>query len=164
MENARANYEQEQAQIPRNEPSPDECPGVLLPQPRSDLNYRKVFQDYYYRLSKTLPTADLLPSLLSIEVITMDQKEEIQAKETSGMRACTLLDGPIWSGINSGYPDAFIRLLCLMRLIHNPSCEKLSEEISGHLNISDDVIKEVMSSICSKWCYYNIVAACFGAF
>ena len=114
-------------------------------------NYKAVFKCYYYKLSKTLPTADLLPSLLSTEVITMDQKEEIQAKETSGMRACTLLDGPIWSGINSGYPDTFIRLLCLMRLIHNPSCEKLSEEISGHLNISDDVIKKVMSSITSKW-------------
>ena len=111
--------------------------------------YRKVFQDYYQKLSIALPTNELLPSLLSIEVITMDQKEEIQAKETSSLRACALLDGPIWSGVNSGYPDTFIRLLCLMRL-HNPTCEKLSEEICVNLNISDDVIKEVTSLVSSN--------------
>jgi len=138
-----------------------ECPREAKKSPLLDCDReecctrcRKVFRDYYQRLSSALPTTELLSSLLSTKVITMNQKEEIQAKETSSLRACTLLDGPIWSGINCGYPDTFIRLLCLMRLMHNPTCEKLSKEICVDLNISTDVITEVTSTVSSRYLLY----------
>ena len=80
--------------------------------------YKQVFQDYYKKLSDALPTSEMLPGLFSNGVITMEQKEEIQVKETSASRTSQLLDGPIWSGIKSGYPDGFITLFWDISLLH----------------------------------------------
>ena len=101
--------------------------------------YKAVFCEYYEKLSRTIPTSEMLPSLFSAEVITMEQKEQIQAKETSSLRARALLDGSIWGGINCDYPETFIRLLCVLRL-HNPPCYALASEIIDKLNIPDDVV------------------------
>ena len=58
--------------------------------------YRRVFQHYFATLCDVIPTEQLLPRLVSSEVITMD---EIEAKETSLAKARTLLRGPIWRSV-----------------------------------------------------------------
>ena len=104
--------------------------------------YRRVFQQYYARLCAVLPAHEILPSLLSSEIITMDEMEEIEAKETSSLKAHALLKGPIWRAINGGFPVTFVRLLCLMRLLRVRSCEELAEEIRASLSISSKSILE----------------------
>lgn len=107
--------------------------------------YKQVFQDYYKKLSDSLPTSEMLPSLVSNGVITMEQKEEIQVKETSALRTRQLLDGPIWSGIKSGCPDGFITLLCLMLWHKPPTCDALAKEILNKLKISFDITQSHIS-------------------
>jgi len=108
----------------------------------ADNKYRRVFQQYYARLCAVLPAHEMLPSLLSCEVITMDEMEEIEAKETSSLKAHALLKGPVWRAINGGFPDTFVRLICLMRLLRVRSCEELSEEIRASLSISSKMISD----------------------
>ena len=104
--------------------------------------YRRVFQQYYARLCAVLPAHEMLPSLLSCEIITMDEMEEIEAKETPSLKAHTLLRGPIGRAINGGFPTTFVRLLGLMRLLRVKSCEELAEEICVSLSISSELISE----------------------
>jgi len=115
--------------------------------------YKQVFRDYYKKLSDALPTDEMLPGLFANRVITMEQKEEIQAKETLPLRTRQLLDGPIWSWIKGGYPDGFIKLLLLMLQHKPPTCDMLAKEILNHLKISSDVIQSLVS--CKSW--YQLV-------
>jgi len=105
-----------------------------------DSKYRRVFQQYYARLCAVLPAHEMLPSLLSCEIITMDEMEEIEAKETPSLKARALLKGPVWRAINGGFPDTFVKLLCLMHLLRVRSCEELSEEIRASLSIPNKMI------------------------
>jgi len=105
--------------------------------------YRRVFQRYFATLCDVIPTDQMLPRLVSSEVITMDEMDEIEAKETSLAKARTLLRGPVWRSVNGGYPDTFVRLLCVMRSLRVRSCEKLSEEICNNLDISNEEVSEL---------------------
>ena len=107
--------------------------------------FRRCFQHYYATLCDVLPTDEMLPLLISSEVITMEEMLEIEAKETSSLRARALLSGPIWRAINGGFPDTFVRFLCVMSSLRIQSCQKLCEEICLNLGITDEVIAELSS-------------------
>ena len=85
-----------------------------------------------------IPVEEMLPHLVSGEVITMLEMEDVQAERTRSRQARALLSGPIWRAISGGYPQAFVTFLCVLYSIHN--CESLCEEICTKLNVSTEVI------------------------
>ena len=80
----------------------------------------------------------MLPHLVSNDVITIREMDDVLAEKTTFRQARALLNGPIWGAISGGYPQAFIMLLCVLRSIR--SHETLCEEICTSLNISMEVM------------------------
>jgi len=107
--------------------------------------FRRCFQDYYAKLCSVLPINESLPSLVSCGVVTMNEMLNIEAKETTSLKARALLNGPVWRAIDGGYPDTFIRLLCVMRSLRICSCVELCDEICVKLGISSEVISKFSS-------------------
>ena len=99
---------------------------------------QKVFKEYYARLCDVLPVEEVLPHLVSNNVITILEMDDVLTEKTTFRQARALLNGPIWGAISGGYPQAFITLLCVLRPIR--SCETLCEEICTNLNISTEVM------------------------
>jgi len=120
---------------------------LLQDHPRADVEqYRKVFQIYYARLCDTLPVEEVLPQLVSSEVITMREMEDVLAEKTTFRQARALLNGPMWRSISGGYPEAFVTLLCVLHRIR--SCEALCEEICTNLNISVEAMTSESCELC----------------
>ena len=101
-----------------------------------DSECRKVFTAYYAALCDSIPVEEMLPHLVSNEVITMREMEDVLAERTTFRQARALLNGPIWRAISGGYPQAFITFLCVLHSIR--SCELLCEEICTKLNVSTE--------------------------
>ena len=99
---------------------------------------QKVFKAYYAKLCDNIPVEEMLPHLVSNEVITMREMEDVLAERTKFRQARALLNGPIWRAISGGYPQAFVTFLCVLHSIR--SCETLCEEICTRLNISSEVM------------------------
>ena len=99
---------------------------------------QKVFKAYYAKLCDSIPVEEMLPHLVSNEVITMREMEDVLAEKTTFRQARVLLNGPIWRAISGGYPQAFVTFLCVLHTIR--SCETLCEEICTRLNISSEVM------------------------
>jgi len=107
---------------------------------------KTVFTKYYAKLCETLPTDEILPDLVSINLVTLHQMEEIMVEKTSSAKARALLNGPIGKSIDGNYPEAFTKLIGVMS--HIPCCKRLSEEICEELGISvDDVMVSCMPEI-----------------
>ena len=103
--------------------------------------YKEVFTAYFSQLHEALPVELILPKLVSMNVITIDEMAEIKAEGTSSGEATqaqvgVLLYGHIWKGISSGCAKVFTKLLHVMRSVDNDRCEQLSLEISTKLEIS----------------------------
>ena len=96
--------------------------------------YQSVFTAYYAMLCDSIPVEEMLPHLVSNEVITMREMEDVLAEKTTFRQARALLNGPIWRAISGGYPQAFVTFLCVLNSIR--SCESLCEEICTKLFIS----------------------------
>ena len=96
--------------------------------------YQKVFKVYYARMCDALPVEEVLPHLVSNDVITVREMDDVLAEKTPFRQARALLNGPIWRAISGGYPQAFITLLLILHSIR--SCETLCEEICTKLNKS----------------------------
>jgi len=108
----------------------------------SSEKFRKVFTAYYARLSEVLPIEDMLPDLVSNELITMEEMEDILAEKTSSNKARALLRGPVWRSIEVGCLITFTGLLCLMRSSPSQACVLLSKDICEKLHISDKSVEE----------------------
>lgn len=100
--------------------------------------YQEVFKTYYAKLCEAIPVEEILPHLVSNEVITMREMDDVLAEKTVFRQTRALLNGPIWRAISGGHPQSFITLLYVMHSIHN--CKTLCEEICGNLNISAEVL------------------------
>jgi len=125
-----------------NVPSSENLPSNEKPESFQDHTnverYQEVFITYYARLCDALPVEEVLPQLVSSEVITMLEIEDVLAERTTFRQAHALLNGPIWRSISGGYPEVFVMLLCVLHRIR--SCEALCEEICTKLNISAEVM------------------------
>ena len=111
---------------------------------------KQVFQAYYSRMAEVLPIEEILSDLVSNELITMEEMEEILTEKTSQKKSRSLLQGPIWRSISGGYQDTFIKMLCIMQLLQNKPCIALSQEICGELDMSSDMIKAWSANIISE--------------
>ena len=100
--------------------------------------YQNVFKTYYVRLCDAIPVEEVLPHLVSNDVITVREMDDILVEKTTFRQARALLNGPIWRSISGGYPKAFVTLLCVLHSIR--SCEALCEDIGTKLNIAAEVM------------------------
>ena len=111
----------------------------LFQENRADIKqYQRVFTVHYATLCDTIPVEEMLPHLVSNEVITMREMEDVLAERTKFRQARALLNGPIWRAISGGYPQAFVTFLCVLHSIRN--CESLCEEICTKLSISTEIL------------------------
>ena len=113
--------------------------------------YQNVFKTYYARLCDAIPVEEVLPHLVSSDVITVREMEDILVEKTTFRQARALLNGPIWRAISGGYPKAFVTLLCVLRSVR--SCETLCEGICSELGIS----AEVMSNESRELLWFEIL-------
>ena len=100
--------------------------------------YQKAFTVYFAKLCDAIPVEKVLPHLVSNEVITVKEMEDVLAEKTAFRQARALLNGPIWGAISGGYPQSFVTFLCVLHSIR--SCQTLSKEICTKLNISSEEI------------------------
>ena len=100
--------------------------------------YKRTFTAYYARLCDALcaPITQILPELVSSEVITVHETEEILSERTSIEKAQALLSKHIFRGISAGCPEVLEKLLFVMWHCSDYTCKALSEEICLKLNIS----------------------------
>ena len=113
-------------------PPSDVKEGIELLEHSDSERYQKVFKVYYARMCDALPVEEVLPHLVSNDVITIREMDDVLAEKTPFRQARALLNGPIWRAISGGYPQAFITLLLVLHSIR--SCEILCEEICTKLN------------------------------
>ena len=99
---------------------------------------QKVFKTYNARLCDCIPAEEIMPHLVSHDIITVREMEDILAEKTRFRQARALLNGPILSAISGGYPKSFITFLYVLHSIHG--CKMLCEEICTNLDISTEVI------------------------
>ena len=118
--------------------SPSACSNERKESSENTELYKKVFKAYYARLCDSIPVQILLPHLLSNDIITMQEMENILVERTAFGQAQALLNGPIWRAISGGYPKAFIMFIRVLHCIHR--CESLCNDICTDLNISAEVI------------------------
>ena len=99
---------------------------------------QKVFKTYYARLCDCIPVEEVLPHLVSNDVITVREMEDIRVEKTSLRQAQALLNGPIWRAIRVCYPKPFITFLYVLHSIHG--CKMLCEEMCTDLCISTEIL------------------------
>ena len=99
---------------------------------------RKVFKTYYARLCDSIPVEEIMPHLVSNDIVTFREMEDIRVEKTSFHQAQALLNGPIYRAIAVGYPKPFITFLYVLYSIHN--CKMLCEEICTDLHISTEIL------------------------
>jgi len=122
--------------------------GKLVKADRSEeyrIECKRVFQSYYARLAQSLPVEEILPDLVSNDLITIEEMQDILTEKKSSTKARSLLMGPLWRSINGGYPDTFIKVLCIMQRLPNEACTALSREICVKLNITNEMAADVLS-------------------
>ena len=105
---------------------------------RETEQYQKVFKAYYARLCDCIPVEEILPHLVSNEMITVHEMNDILVEKTALRQAHALLNGPIWRAISGGCPKVFIAFLCALNSVR--SCKTLCEEICSDLDVSTEVI------------------------
>ena len=115
--------------------------------------YQNVFKTYYATLCDAIPVEEVLPHLVSNDVITVREMEDILVERTTFRQARALLNGPIWRSISGGYPKAFVTLLCVLRSIR--SCEALCDEICRKLGISCEVMSNESREFNYRLLWFN---------
>ena len=98
--------------------------------------YKRTFTAYYARLCEALPVEEILPELVSNEVITLHEMEEILAEKTSIAKARALLNRHIFKGISAGCPEVLTTLLSVMCHLNDHTCKALAKEMCARLNIA----------------------------
>lgn len=99
-------------------------------------------------MEKILPVNEMLLDLVINGVVTMEEMKEISSSEE--MKKSRKLLSLIWRSTSGGYPNSFIKILCIMQHLQKENCVALSREIYGHLDIFSDVIKTFTADLMSK--------------
>jgi len=98
---------------------------------------REVFTRYYAKLCELLPVTveELLPHLVTSNVISFEQEEEILSHPTSSLKARAILL-PIRKALFEGIPRPFHEFLTVMKSSRSIECAKLARQIFSELNIT----------------------------
>ena len=105
---------------------------ILMESNRESKLLGVLLQKYYAKLVRVLAQCiegDLLPALVSAQVITIDDKNTIKRHgNTLEDKAQYLLDNYVNSSLSVGITDNFIKLLEVMRDI--PYCKSLADDLT----------------------------------
>ena len=95
----------------------------------------EVFQQFYVKLVSLLPMNDslFLAELFKCGLLSMNFKEEMEAKITRANKAAFFLDHRINSELSAGYSESFTKLLNLMEDCGHHSLKLLTSEIRAAL-------------------------------
>jgi len=107
------------------------------PGPLSEDLERKVFTRYYAKLCELLPVIveDLLPHLVTSNVISFEEEEEILSHSTSSSKARAILL-PIRKALFEGIPRPFHEFLTIIKSSQSIKCAELARQICSELNIT----------------------------
>jgi len=98
---------------------------------------REVFTRYYAKLCELLPTSveELLPHLVTSNVISFEEEEEILSHSTPSSKSRAILL-PIRKALFEGIPRPFHEFLTIMQSSRHVEFAKLSRQIFSELNIA----------------------------
>ena len=98
---------------------------------------REVFTRYYAKLCELLPVTveELLPHLVTSNVISFEEEEEILSQPTSSSKARAILL-PIPKALFEGIPRPFHEFLKVMQSSRHVECAELARQICSELNIT----------------------------
>jgi len=117
---------------------------------------REVFIRYYAKLCELLPVIieELLPHLVTSNVITFEEEEEIRLSHLTTSSKARAVLVPIRKALFEGIPRPFHELLTIMQSSWHEECAELVRQISFELNImtidtpTQDLLRELsMSSL-----------------
>ena len=116
---------------------------------------REVFTRYYAKLCELLPATveELLPHLVTSNVISFEEEEEILTHSTSSSKARAVLK-PIRKALFEEIPRPFHQFLTVMQSSRHTECAELARQICSELNIMDarttaqDISRECLRWIC----------------
>ena len=95
---------------------------------------REVFKRYYAKLCELLPATveELLPSLVTSNVISFEEEEEILSHSTPSSKARAVLL-PIRKALFEGIPRPFHEFLTIMQSSRHVECAELARQICSEL-------------------------------
>ena len=98
---------------------------------------REVFKRYYAKLCELLPATveELLPPLVTSNVISFEEEEEILSHSTPSSKARAVLL-PIRKALFEGIPRPFHEFLTIMQSSRHVECAELARQICTELNIT----------------------------
>ena len=106
---------------------------------KSTSNYeREVFTRYYAKLRELFPATveELLPHLVTSNVISFEEEEEILTHSTSSSKARAILK-PIRKALFEEIPRPFHQFLTVMQSSQHTECAELARQICSELNIME---------------------------
>ena len=97
---------------------------------------REVFTRYYAKLCELLPVTveESLPHLVTSNVLSFEEEEEILSHSTSSSKARAILV-PIRKALFEGIPRPFHEFLKVMQSSRHVECTELAKQICSDLNI-----------------------------
>ena len=107
----------------------------LFGQPKSN-SEREVFTRHYAELCDLLPAKveELLPRLVTNNVISFEEEEEISSESTSSLKVRAILKR-IRKALFEGIPRPFHELLKIIQESKHVECSALARQICSELNI-----------------------------
>ena len=110
---------------------------------------QEVFTRYYAKLCELLPATveELLPHLVTSNVISFEEEEEILTHSTSSSKARAVLK-PIRKALFEEIPRPFHQFLTVMQSSRHTECAELARQICSELNIviSDTPSREFIAT------------------
>ena len=108
-----------------------------------------MFTRYYAKLCELLPATveELLPHLVTSNVISFEEEEEILTHSTSSSKARAILK-PIRKALFEEIPRPFHQFLTVMQSSRHTECAELARQICSELNIviSDTPSREFIAT------------------
>ena len=92
-------------------------------------DYRECIRSNYTALLEDLPTDQLLAQLWQNQVITDNEKDEIQLIPLKKKKTTYLLDNVITHSLKADFPEKYLKMVEVMRNSGNPSAINLANRL-----------------------------------
>ena len=90
---------------------------------------KRVFTEFYAKLTETLPIKDLETELYANELLTDHHKAQVHSLTTKKEKARYFLDEVIKPGLNIGYTEQFNKMMSVLESSDDPVVKFLMKQI-----------------------------------